>query len=274
LHRVPEDDGVARFYTEGLLVELDTPTASGSPPLMPFPPDLDATIRKRFDELVAEGAALIAAMRNDAEAERRQAAQNGVTLFGEWVQRPTEYQAFRTKVLNLVEHLGVSSRFAEDIRKGEGLVSDATKVLGILHGLADDYKIGFLEPVIRRLEAEIVGDYLGQAELLLKEGQPGKFDHVPAAVLLGAVLEQSLRTLCMRQIPALPIMKSTGEKIMLNGLIDDLKKAGVYNELKAKQLRAWADVRNAAAHGEFTKFTRADVGGMQQGLSNFLADYL
>jgi len=241
---------------------------------MPFPPALDAAIRKRFDELVVEGSGLVVAMRHDAEAERREAAQNRVALLGEWVQRPTEYQAFRTKVLNLVEHLGMAARFAEDIRRGEGLVSDATRVLGILQGLADDYKSGFLEPVIRRLEGEVAGDYLGQAEGLLKDGQPGKFDHVPAAVLLGAVLEQGLRTLCARQIPALPTLKPNGEKIMLNGLIDDLKKASVYNELKARQLRAWADVRNAAAHGEFTKFTRADVEGMQHGLSNFLADYL
>ena len=53
-----------------------------------------------------------------------------------------------------------------------------------------------------------------------------------------------------------------------------LKKAGVFNELRAKQLRAWADVRNNAAHGEFDQFQRADVEQMIQGISNFLADYL
>jgi len=45
------------------------------------------------------------------------------------------------------------------------------------------------------------------------------------------------------------------------------------NELKAKQLRAWADIRNAAAHGEFDKFKRADVEGMIRGVSDFLATY-
>ena len=65
-----------------------------------------------------------------------------------------------------------------------------------------------------------------------------------------------------------------GEPKTLNPLIDDLKKANVFNELKAKQLRAWADVRNAAAHGEFAKFNRQDVEQMLVGVQNFLADYL
>lgn len=60
----------------------------------------------------------------------------------------------------------------------------------------------------------------------------------------------------------------------MNPLIDDLKKAGVFNELKAKQLRSWADVRNKAAHGEFDQFNRTDVEQMMIGVTNFLADHI
>ena len=60
----------------------------------------------------------------------------------------------------------------------------------------------------------------------------------------------------------------------LNPLIDPLKKAGVYNEMKAKQLRAWVDIRNHAAHGEFSESKRADVEQMIQGINTFLADYM
>ncbi len=42
-----------------------------------------------------------------------------------------------------------------------------------------------------QFEAEIAADYMGQAEELLNEGSSGKYDHVPAAVLAGAVLEKS-----------------------------------------------------------------------------------
>jgi hypothetical protein len=46
------------------------------------------------------------------------------------------------------------------------------------------------------------------------------------------------------------------------------------NLIKAKQLRAWADVRNKAAHGEFDQFKKSDVEQMIEGINSFLADHL
>jgi hypothetical protein len=68
--------------------------------------------------------------------------------------------------------------------------------LPLLRGIRDDFDKGFLVDLGIMVEAEIASDYMGQAESLMNEGQSGKFDHVPAAVLAGAVLERSLRTLC------------------------------------------------------------------------------
>jgi hypothetical protein len=147
-------------------------------------------------------------------------------------------------------------------------------ILGILIGLQDDYKKGLLSDVTNMIEANIAADYMGQAEHLLGEGIQGQFDHVPAAVLAGAVLEDSLRRLCGRQMPPIPTIKSNGLDKMLNALIDDLKSANVYNELIAKQLRGWADIRNAAAHGRFEDFKREHVESMIKGIEVFLADYM
>jgi uncharacterized protein YutE (UPF0331/DUF86 family) len=69
-------------------------------------------------------------------------------------------------------------------------------------------------------------------------------------------------------------VNTRGEPRALNSLIDELKKAEVFNELKAKQLRSWADIRNAAAHGHFGDFSKADVAQMISGINNFLADCL
>jgi hypothetical protein len=146
--------------------------------------------------------------------------------------------------------------------------------LGILEAFRDDFNQGFLDDLLLKVEAEVAADYMGQAEGLLKEGQPGKFDHVPAAVLAGAVLEKALRTLCNEHQPPVSIVNAKGEPTTLNSLIDELKKAEAFNELKAKQLRSWADIRNAAAHGHFSDFSKADVAQMISGMNNFLADYL
>jgi hypothetical protein len=146
--------------------------------------------------------------------------------------------------------------------------------LSRLIGLREDFEQGFLSDLALQIEAEIAADYMGQAEQLLAEGQSGQYDHVPAAVLAGAVLEKGLRTLCTQQTPPSPLVNAKGESLMMGRLIDELKKANAFNELKAKQLRAWVDIRNAAAHGDFAKFTRNDVETMIGGISNFLADYL
>ena len=119
----------------------------------------------------------------------------------------------------------------------------------------------------------VVADYLTLAEQLFAD-EPGPHRHIPAAVLAGAVLEDGLRRLCQRQTPPVDTRKANGDPKTLNPLIDDLKGVGVFNELKAKQLRAWADIRNAAAHGEFDKFGVQDVEAMLKGVGDFLASFL
>ena len=152
------------------------------------------------------------------------------------------------------------------------------EAIGKLKAIKDDFENGFLANLSIQIEAEIVANYLEQAENLLNEGSRGKYDHVPAAVLTGAVLEKSLRTLCDQQTPPILTFKTTtkgkSEPLTLNPLIDEMKKAAVFNELKAKQLRFWADIRNAAAHGEFDKFSRSEVEQMIEGVKNFLATYM
>ena len=143
-----------------------------------------------------------------------------------------------------------------------------------LRGIQDDFDRGFLDDLAARIEQSIAADYMGQAEQLMTEGQSGKYDHVPAAVLVGAVLEKAFRSLCDRQTPPIAVAFPNGKRKTLNTFIDDLKKANVYNETKAKQLRAWASIRNHAAHGEFDQFNRNEVQGMIAGVRDFLKDYL
>ncbi|HTD17749.1 MAG TPA: hypothetical protein VK673_21365 [Chthoniobacterales bacterium] len=162
----------------------------------------------------------------------------------------------------------------DHISEARALEGDIKTCVGILQGFRQTIEERFLDDLFLRVESEIAADYMGQAEQLLKEGQSGKFDHVPAAVLSGAVLEKGLKTLCGQQQSPVSITDAKGAPKTLNPLIDDLKKAGAFSELKAKQLRAWAAIRNEAAHGEFNAFTRADVEQMVHGIQNFLAEYL
>jgi len=150
----------------------------------------------------------------------------------------------------------------------------AEKVLSFIQAIKDDFAQGFLDSISEQIEASLICDYMGMAESLLNDSdaKKGGTDHIPAAVLAGATLEHALRTLCDRN--EISTKKNATEFKTLNPLIDDLKAADVFNELKAKQLRAWADIRNAAAHGRFNDFKRDDVVNMIAGVNQFLADFM
>lgn len=225
---------------------------------MPLPPELDQRIRRRFDELILEANELIREGGDSAE-----------------------YEAFFVKTLSLTNTVFGGSERGLKIEKrinhhlDKWIPSAALGYInGILQGLKDDYENGLLDDLEKRVVANISADYMTQVEGLLDEGQPGQYDHVPGAVLCGAVLEDALRRLCDRQTPQVPTDKPNGRPKALNALIQDLQKVNAFNKLKAQQLRGWAQVRNSAAHGKFDEFSRDDVELMVNGVTNFLADYL
>ncbi len=240
---------------------------------MPLPPALDQKIRSRFDELIDETDELSLKMRAHNKANPGRVTSNYGHI--------SEFQAVVVKVLSLIETvLGDSQQrheVTESIRqrtRNSGTPSVLENINGTLRGLKDVYENGFLDDLEARVAANISADYMTQVEGLLDEGQPGQYDHVPGAVLCGAVLEDALRRLCERQTPQVATRKPNGDPKNLNSLIQDLQKANVFNKLKADQLRSWAKVRNYAAHGEFSEFNRDDVELMVSGVKNFLADYL
>ncbi|MDP2646861.1 MAG: hypothetical protein Q8P24_18145 [Desulfobacterales bacterium] len=143
-----------------------------------------------------------------------------------------------------------------------------------MKSLRDDLENDYFRDLTSEIEAELTADYMGQAERLLIEGTAGQFDHVPAAVLAGAVLEKTLKSICENLNPPEPIVTDKGAPLKLNVLIDTLKKRKVYNELMAKQLRAWAAIRNSAAHGNFEEFNRSQVELMLSGINSFLGQYI
>ena len=52
-------------------------------------------------------------------------------------------------------------------------------------------------------------------------------------------------------------------------LNDALCKAEVYNSLTKKQIDSFADVRNAAAHGDYNKYVKDDVTDMIRFVTRF-----
>lgn len=138
----------------------------------------------------------------------------------------------------------------------------AEDALIILETAKEDYESGDLVEFRTLIEAEVFDEFLEQAEELFKKGY-----YQAAAVIAGCVLEDGLRKLCDRNSITLPA-KATIEPINV-----ELARAGIYSKLVQKKITALADLRNKAAHGEWTEFTPKDVEDMIRAVRRFMEDY-
>jgi len=93
-----------------------------------------------------------------------------------------------------------------------------------------------------------------------------------AAVLLGAVLEDSLRKVA--QPSGVATTAANGKSLTIDPLNVALAKAGIYGPLVQKQITTWANLRNDAAHGNFSKYDAEQVRQMLLFVQKFCGDFL
>ena len=141
---------------------------------------------------------------------------------------------------------------------------------GILESAINDYNDGYLNSIRSLISADIFSSSIEQAKELL-----GKKYKDASAVIAGATLENSLRTLCeINQIE----IKDKDDNIIENPKLDrmnsELTKHGVYNKLKQKSITTWADLRNKAAHGHYDQYSTEEVRLMILSIEDFLANHL
>jgi hypothetical protein len=135
--------------------------------------------------------------------------------------------------------------------------------VGALRALRRDYDAGYLVSVQTLVRAEVFADFLEMADHLLEQGYKD-----PAAVLVGGVLEERLRTLCdSRGIPT----QISGKPKKADSMNNELASAEIYNKLDQKNVTAWLDLRNKAAHGHYGEYTADQVRTMLLGVQEFAA---
>ncbi len=141
------------------------------------------------------------------------------------------------------------------------------KIRGNLKAIKSEIDNGWLTSMRSILSAEIFTDFLEMAEYLLIE----KYEH-PAAVLIGSVLEEHLRQLCGRN--EIQTIESRGAKNIpkkADLLNAELTGKGVYNKLDQKNVTAWLDLRNKAAHGRYSEYNIQQVELMMHGVTEFIS---
>ena len=105
------------------------------------------------------------------------------------------------------------------------------------------------------------------AKHLLEEGYKD-----PAAVMIGSILEEHLRQLCVKHSIPIEEMKN-GKTIFIKAdtLNAELNKLNVYNKLDQKIITSWLDLRNKAAHGKYGDYNKEQVNSFYLGITEFIS---
>ena len=185
---------------------------------------------------------------------------------------------WRSQTLTLLRQVMPSS--APHTKQLETFLEDGNKKVlfdrlhGIFKGAYQDFKAGMFDDLKLEIEANVSCDFLGQANALLSDGEQVDYSYLPAAVLIGAVLEKTLRSLCENANPKIETVNENGRAKKMSAMIEDLKKAGIINEIRKRQLETWNAIRNSAAHGKIEEFTKEQVAAMLQGVQDFMAQQM
>ncbi|MFI5405477.1 MAG: hypothetical protein ACHQ1D_03070 [Nitrososphaerales archaeon] len=138
--------------------------------------------------------------------------------------------------------------------------------VAILQSIRHEIEQGWLTSLKSIVSAEVFSDFLEMSKHLLEE----KYKD-PAAVMIGSVLEEHLRQSCLANSIDIEIMKGTDRMPKKADLMNsDLVKVGMYGVLEQKNITAWLDLRNRAAHGKYSEYTIEQVDLMYQGVLNFI----
>jgi len=179
------------------------------------------------------------------------------------------FREFRTSSLSFILNLyGEKHPYFNDFNQIvlTSSPSDTERGRGILKSIKSEIDGGWIFTFKGLVSAEIFSDFLEMAEHLLREGYKDA-----AAVMIGSVLEEHLRQLCIKNgipIEEIKAGKSIPKKADL--LNSELANGSVYNKLDQKNVTAWLDLRNKAAHGKYSEYNQQQVEFMLQTVTEFL----
>jgi len=153
-----------------------------------------------------------------------------------------------------------------EIDDPDSLYESITGIISVLKSLKIAFESNLLSEINELIHADIFNDFLEMAEYLLSEGYKDS-----AAVMVGGVLEDHLKKLCQKN--SIPIIKSDGTPIKTNQLNSDLYNAKIYNRGDNKNITAWLEIRNNAAHAKYSEYSEEQVKISLQGIRDFISRF-
>lgn len=178
--------------------------------------------------------------------------------------------AFRTSALSFLNNLlgeehDYYVQFKAKTQSGMYILTSTG--VEILKALSLDLDEEWLFELKALVAAELFTDFLDMSEHLISEGYKDA-----SAVMIGSTLESHLKQLCVKN--SIDITYTNAKDQIKPKKADvlnaDLCKSNVYNKLEQKQITAWLDLRNKAAHGEYSEYNMEHVQQMYTGVLSFV----
>ena len=194
-----------------------------------------------------------------AEYDKRLAQKTGLDSGG--------IAELRTRCIAAVERASGSTSpyYMNIVEFGRNDIRDwvcLQKEIGIAKALISDIRNDYLQSVEELLHGNIFGDYLEMALHLLDNDYKDA-----AAVLTGGTLEVHLKNMCSKhQIST----ERSGKAKKADELNAELVKQGAYSKLDQKSVTAWLGLRNDAAHGNYSAYTKDQVALLLQSVRDFI----
>lgn len=206
----------------------------------------------RLDSLISMGEEVLATLHPHAGYRGRWVNEG---IFRQWRTSclsflntfPSEY-IYRREFENCCQNT-----YEDNVRQG----------VAVLRAAREDIGGGYLQKIGAFVSASVFSDFLEMAEHLLDNGYKD-----PAASLIGAVLEDSLRRICNSNDVT---VKSDDNISSLNQKLADKK---IYNRLQQREIEVWNKLRDYADHGHFDQYDASKVKNMLAGVGKFVAEYL
>jgi hypothetical protein len=152
----------------------------------------------------------------------------------------------------------------------DGSYSDryrADLIVGIVKALKSDLEDGYLYSFSELVRGEMFEDLIEMAEHLVEEGYKDA-----AAVIAGASLESHLRELSNKNGVSVDYTAKDGStrKKKAEHLNQELGK-NAYSLFDQKQITAWLDLRNNAAHGNYAEYDQDQVAKLIEWVGDFIS---
>lgn len=195
-----------------------------------------------------------------------------------------EYEEIEPKGLSLVKLTDLQTRCVASIERITGHKSSYSRMLadlnglkfsyidqrvaaqiGVAKGLLSDIQNDYLKSFEEILHGDLFNDFLEMAEYLSEK----KYKDAAAAIA-GSALEVHIKKLCGKfNVPTMSGNKSKKTETLNTELV----KAGVYNKSDQKTVTACLDIRNNAAHGNYSEYDNARVKLLIEQVRHFINRY-